>query len=144
MAQGLEIPAAYQWLVDKLKADATIVTLVGARVYIRQIPQSGSYPCIVVQDMSANDLVGTGAARLMTDALFLVKGVNEGNYLGDPVKAIAKRIDELLHAADASSNADGEVFCCVRERPFSPPLEVTAAGKLYSHLGGVYRLYIDS
>jgi hypothetical protein len=126
------------WLNTALSGDASLAAVVGTRIYSDLAPDGAALPMVVYQMQAANDLMTNGAARVWANTLFLVRGVAQRvSYDGDLI-TMANRIDAVLHGA-SGSNAEGNVWECVRERPFRLT-EVGADGKQYRHLGGLYRI----
>lgn len=139
MTAGLETIAMKQFLTTKLTADSALAAVVSTRIYDGVAPAAATFPCVVFQNQSAGgiDVVATGALRIMTDSLFVVKGIaRTQSFMGD-LKTIATRIDAALHGISGTAT-DGTVIACVRERAFE--LIETTDGVQYRHLGGVYRL----
>lgn len=130
-----------RWLYTVMAADAQLAAVVGTRIYSDLAPGGTTgavLPMVVYQMQAANDLMVVGSARVWANALFLVRGVAQRvSYDGDLI-TMADRIDAVLHGA-SGSNAEGNVWECVREREFRLT-EVGADGRQYRHLGGLYRI----
>lgn len=138
-----ELFAAETWLYSVLAADASLAAVVGERIYSEQAWQTDplpAMPIVLFQMLSGNDLRGVGAVRVWVDAVYVVRGISDEDGYGGSLKTIADRIDAVLHAA-SGSNAEGTVVECVRDRPFKMP--ETINGRVYRHLGGVYRLHVQ-
>lgn len=130
---------AFIWSL--LANDGTLNPLIGAgsaaRIYNGVAPAGASYPFVVMQLLSGgNDLLGVGAIRIWSDALWLIKVVVKGTSSG-PIEPIVNRIDALLHAASGTVT-NGVIWECVRERPFELP--TVENGVSYLQLGGEYRV----
>jgi len=136
-----ELNAADRWIYGALAADTALVAVVGARIYVDLAPQTTpptATPYVVFQYQGGADLMVIGGARVWTNAVYLIRGIDETlTYDGDS-KTIADRIDAALHRG-SGTNASGVVYAAVRESPFR--LTETADGKQFRHLGGLYRIY---
>lgn len=138
-----ETLAADEWLYTKLTADATMVGLVGTRVYAEMAPPTAAYPFVVTSHLSSVDVPTHNQYRIMTSGIWLVRGIVEDFSFNATLKAVAERIDFLLHRS-AGGTADGgaaAIFTSHREQPFRMAEEVE--GKSFRHLGGQYRIYIQ-
>ena len=122
MSSGAEQAAAERWLYSVLSGDELLAGLGVVGVHAYTTRETDAMPYILYQYQGGYD----------------VRGVREGPMSG--LVAISTRIDNLLQA-QSGSNVDGTVIGCVRERPFSLPERVE--GRTFSHLGGVYRLWVQ-
>ncbi len=133
---------ADQWLYATLHGDATIVAAVGDRIYADVAPLDAAYPFIVYNLRSAQDVAGVGAQRILSQLDYQVKAIAQGASY-QPIKAIAQRIDELLHRKSGTTT-DGTVITAVRLEPVRYPETDAQSGVQYKHLGGIYRLQAQS
>lgn len=130
-----ETASAYQWLYTTLANDATLLGLVGGRVYRNVAPQGAAMPFLVFSYQGGYDVLGVGAVRIMSSLVCAVRAV--GLWTGyDTLRQIADRADALLHAAQGT-----QVLACVREFPLD--YVETDAGIVYAHVGGQYRLLVQ-
>ncbi len=134
-----------QWLYQLLSGDTGpggVSTLVGGRIYAYQAPSGADYPLVVYSRQAGHDVMGVGPARVMVRELYLVKVVNKSSAVAfGTVKTIADRIDAVLQGASGSV-ADGRVLSCVRDYAIS--YVETVGTDVYSHLGGLYRIQVQS
>ena len=133
----LETTRIERWLYDVLSRDPVLSSAVSGRVYAYLAPPEAETPFVVFAFQSGTDTAGIGMARLFVSALYQVKVVGTG-WSWTPLQPIADRIDDLLHASSGTT-LDGYVLGCMREQPVSY-VEVSD-GKVYRHLGGLYRIY---
>lgn len=137
-----ELWTADQFIYSRLAGDATLANLVGGtaspRIYSDVAPSDAATPYIVYQNQAAADVRGIGTVTIMVDALYLIRGVAPTDTYGAALAQIADRIQTLLHGV-AGTAGTGRVLACLREAPFHLP--ETRDGKLWRHLGGIYRLY---
>lgn len=140
---GVESDAAEQWLYATLSGDSTLTALLASptAIYAEVAPEGAAFPCVVYAQMAATDVMVVGAHRIFTNALYLVKAVGQGASYG-PLKAIAARVDALLHRGAAAATADGTTWGSYRERPFR--LAEVSNGIQYRSSGGLYRLFTTS
>lgn len=132
---------AARWLYAKLAGDAALAAALGGadRVWQELADQGSAMPYVVFQYQGGSDVAGVGTARIMANLLYLVRVVGGGAH--SELEAAADRIDAVLHGASGPVG-DGIVFACVREQPIS--YTETSDGKVYRHVGGLYRLFTQS
>lgn len=129
------------WMQGTLAGDATLKTLVGdpARVYSDVADPHAIDPYIVHTNLATTDVAGVGPNRIMISGLWLVKAVRTTSNWTD-LAAIADRIDTLLQGNHGgAAGSDGQVFSCVRERPYRF-VENLDGGDTIRQLGGQYRI----
>lgn len=144
MAGGNESMAVYQWIYSKLAADSALAALVGSRIYLRQADQGAGYPYVIILKLSGLDSSTVSGDRIMSNLLFLVKGVTEDNNAGDALEAINARIDTLLQKSRNQVVSRGLILSCNRESDFELLENDPKSGKQWLHLGGQYRIYAQS
>lgn len=129
------------WLYTVL-SDVTLAGYATGGIYAHVNPNTTpTFPFVLFQLQAPGaDVRGVGPARVMAQALYLVRGVAQANSFGGTLKSIADRIDVLLQAASGTVSG-GVVVSCVREQPFALP-ETGPGGLQYRHLGGIYRLFV--
>lgn len=136
-----EIVEAEQWLYSTLSGDSTLTGLATGGVWRVLAPAKTALPYVIFQKQAARDVSTVAAIRIMDSLLYTVKAVVlKSDYLAKGA-AMADRIDTLLHRQTATTS-NAYVFACYREEPFS--MDELTAGTEYSHLGGIYRLYVQS
>ncbi len=139
---------AETWLYATLAADTGAggvnhaTTGVAGRIYAYLAPADATtYPQVMLNYQGGADVMMLGAVRALNNMVYQVKVIGKGaapNF--GAIKALADRIDTLLHAA-AGTTTDGRVLSCVREQGISY-VEVSGSD-VYSHLGGLYRLQVQ-
>lgn len=139
MATINEEAALQDYLLTYLGADATLGGLVEG-VWLKSVPESEPLPVVKIDRQEASDLVVIGLVRVWADLLFLVRGIVHWTGGGQPdwsgVRAIADRLDTLLHDHEAS---DGTIEVhSFREESFTD--ETIEGGDLFLHAGGMYRV----
>jgi len=114
---------AVRWVITTLKADPTLIGLVGARVYANIAPEGTQYPVIIVAKMAGVPEKAMGDYLVLWDELILVKAVSEGMDNTVPA-AIMQRVITVLH------RASGTVLACSVENevPLAPEID---AGVVY-------------
>jgi hypothetical protein len=136
MTAGLEAATAEEHIYGLLHGDATLMGLVGD-IWDTQAPQGATFPFVVYQFMTGNDLMEVASIRIWSNMLFLIKVVGQtGNY--SDLNAAVARIDTLLHRTSGAV-ADGTVWACIRQQVFRLPEMVS--GKQYRSAGAIWRIY---
>lgn len=132
-----ELAEAERFIWERLNASGALVALVGDRIFNAEAEQGAAFPYVIFASPPlANDLRGVGSARLQTDPMFLVKGVDQSSSYA--------RVDAIATAIQAAINgqrdAAGPVLACVLEGTIS--LAETTDGVAYRHRGGQYRVTV--
>lgn len=135
----IEVVYADQWLYSKLSTDATLISLVGTRIYSYVAPAGTLTPFVVYAYQGGQDIAEVGNYRIFNSGLYQVKAIGQGLSMA-AIAPIAHRIDALLQRASGSV-AGGSILACVREQPISY-LELSN-GVRYNHLGGIYRIIVQ-
>jgi hypothetical protein len=143
-----ELPAAENWLHDKLAGDAEIASIVLDRIYKYALPQSPIYPLITYSLASDTDFQGLGTVRIITRPLYLVKVISK-NAPSSLVNLAADRIDEIVGKTtkDTFISTAGDMFAVSSRREAAVQFterDSSVAGTIYFHLGGLYRLEVFS
>ena len=125
------------WLYSVLSGDATLHALVADRIFNTIALQNSPYPCVVFQYQGGHDVMNVSTFRIMTDALYVVKGIAQSAVFAD-VKPIADQVDTLLHGQAGTVAGLGTVLMSNREQPFQ--LLEQDGDTHYRHLGGIYRI----
>lgn len=143
----MSIVVAKAWLYATLTGDATLTALLGAAtaIYDRKagVPQGAPTPHIVYELTMAEDVLGVAGEAIMvhSDATVLAVGADgpRGQLSYTALRAIAARIQTLLHRAAPTTNAHGTMSSCVREMPLEDS-EPGPGENLTPYAGGVYRI----
>lgn len=137
----IESCEAETWIYATLAADTGaggVATLATGGIHAGVAPQGSTSPFVVYNRQGGADVMGLGAQRIMAGMLYQIKAVASGGSKA-AAKAIANRIDTLLHAASGTT-ASGRILSCVRESEVNY-VEVDETGERWNHLGGLYRLH---
>lgn len=114
-----------------------------ARVYADTAPQGVPFPYVMATNTDpGQDVAVVGAIRVMTNAVWVVRGVAQGQQYTATLKAIADRIDVLLHRKNGPITGGGTLIASYREQVFRLP--ETTNGISYRHLGGQYRTLVQA
>jgi len=154
MTQGLESWAADEFIYAKLKNDSTLLTLIQAvytkygqtvptdpEIYADTVPPTVTFPYVSFQLRTPwPDTTVANGVRIFARMDYLVKVVDRAQSYADMVP-IYNQIDKLLHLATGTV-ADGVVLFTQRMQIFRFP-EIDDAIQ-YRHLGGIYRLTVQS
>lgn len=146
---GDECIVIEQWLFERLTSDAALIDSLQisgspARapedmVFAYNVPEDKNAPPYVLYSQeNVLDVVGVGAARIMVNAVYVVRVVGEGRSFKQ-FKPSADRIDALLHDVhNQPVTGMGTVVSSVRDHPVHYP--EADSGRLFVHLGGAYRV----
>jgi hypothetical protein len=113
-----------------------------ARIAIDTAPQGTPFPYVLAGNLSAQDVSKIGAIRIMVDCVYVVRGVIAGQVYSATLTSIADRVDTLIHRQSGPIAGGGSIVASYREQIFRLP-EV-ASGVQYRHLGGTYKLLVQS
>lgn len=138
----IETVAADQWLHATLTGDATLTGVVAGRVYADLAPPDSELPAVVFSEQAPTDSIGVDGARILVQALWLVRVIADTTSWHGTLKTAADRIDTVLHNTSGAAAGGVTVGKCVRESSYR--LVDTAHGKQYRHLGGIYRLILHT
>lgn len=114
-----------------------------ARIYVDTAPQGTPFPYVLASATSpGQDVSVIGAIRVMVESVYVVRGVVSGGEYSAALTQIAGRIDSLLHRQQGPVVGGGSIIASYRESIFRLP--ETTNGVQYRHLGGQYRLLVQS
>lgn len=141
-----ELTRADAWLYDMLSHDGQLATAIGhggaGNIWNTLVPQgiqsanpSDIFVTFHNQSMGQDHTTVNGTIEFVS-VVYLVKAFTEAHDYG-PLEPAAARIHAILHQKSGST-----VISCVRERSFKQ-IERTEAGKIVSHLGGFYRIFVQ-
>jgi hypothetical protein len=136
-----EVFSAQAWIYSALTGDAALAAVVSDRVYHAQAPEGATFPFVIFAMLSAVDVQGVGTARIQSNPLFQVKVVTQGAPDADGRTAV-DRIDAVIGQAVRQVQG-GHTISARREGVISYVEPQPAAGVLFHHNGGLYRLYIS-
>lgn len=135
-----------EWLMAVLSGDATLTALLAAgaaSIFAESAPANSLLPLVVFRSVDSQDVVGQNASRIMVTEQRLVEGICEGESY-TPVKAIAERIDTLIHRKpDPASQTIGTwsgVTLLSSDRLRVSRLAEELEGRHYRRLGGIYNI----
>lgn len=139
MGDFTEIQEAKNWIYDKLSANGDITTLVGTNIFADHVFGARPARYVLYNLMASTDIDGLGTNRIITSALFQVRGVVQGGPDAN-AKKLDKRIDDVLQFQVHQLSGDF-FFSSRREGTIDRP-EYDAANVRYHNLGGLYRVWI--
>lgn len=137
-----ETIGAAQWLVSTLQADSTLAGYFGGtvRVYRYPLPETITFPAIVLSHAGGVDKQGLGTFRYLVADQWLVKVIDQnGDQL--PAGTIFKRVDAVLHGNTGGTTSFARVYTASRQTTVDY-CEVSD-GKPYQHIGGTFRLWVQ-
>jgi hypothetical protein len=95
MAGLVEAQRVAAFVFDALKADATLTSMLGGRVYRDQVPANATLPAATVGVVSSVDSSTLSAERVFDMVLVDVRVVTNGASYG-PINAAADQVDTVL------------------------------------------------
>lgn len=136
-----EIVAAEQWIYAQLTADTPLMALMTGGVWRNLAPANTPPPYCIFQKQSGRDVSTVAGIRIMDNLLYTVKCVGLKTTYVATLAAAAAYVDADLHRKSGTVTG-ASIFACTRQEPFS--LDELVAGIEYTHLGGTYRLFVQS
>lgn len=141
-----EISTGYAFLYSTLQADATLATLASGGIHRSIAPNGTATPLIIISFQAGTDVVTTTGVRLMVNALYQVKVVDQASNMSGIVAA-ANQLDIVLGGSQGIRNVavsgGGYVLSCVREGPLAYDDTRLVVGQMWTFLGGLYRIYAE-
>lgn len=132
-----------EFLVTRLKNDATLTSLAPGGVWDSMAPQGTTTPFIVVAFQAGTDTTTMNGIRLISLPLYQIKAVGPGNT-ATAVAAAAAQADAALGGKDGLKNittSDGFIAACYREQPLI--YNELVNGAPWTNIGGLERLEIE-
>lgn len=146
---GAEVEAGYRWLESVLQADTTLIGMLrptgddGTATNADRVPDDVPLPTVMFAYQ------GGAPARLVDREVYLsgvwqVKVLTEEDGL-DQAGPIAKQVHQVLEGRNAETIPGnfGTLHQCTRESVLSLQ-ETDDTGRVFRHLGGLYRLLVGS
>jgi hypothetical protein len=137
----LEPNIAEKWLYQQLTADSTLAAL---GVFSVTVPTRNDYPAVVFvarPEQGGGDVNVINGEIVMARLMYIVRASTAGMSYG-PISQAAALIHKQLHLKSGNVTG-GKVLACTRVHPFSYA-EEEEGGDHYRHMGGVYRLFVQS
>lgn len=139
-----EISRARKWIVDALKADATLVALIGgasaARIYFGMAPENAVMPYVLFNLQASSDVQGFCLPRVAARLTFQVKVVCDGPPTTG-VRTIADRVDLVLGQA-VTQVSESYVFSGRRTQAIEYVERKPDSSGYFTHTGGLYGLLV--
>lgn len=127
-------------LTARLDADATLLGLVGTRIYNRDAWEDLASPYVLFEPISAAiDERDMESARTIVSLLYLVRVVTREDTGLEGAAAAADRVDALLH--NWRDLATTPHLLCERETEYSARISITDDALRYER-GGYYRFLL--
>jgi hypothetical protein len=132
-----ELNIADIFITETLLASLGVTNVVSNRV-VKVTKPGTAYPMVRFNELAAKDSNGSGAQRISTSTLYLVRAIGQGSgFLA--IDTVADAIDTALHGVQYTATG-GSVLCCLREQPFEK-YDVDGETTYYSR-GGIYRIIV--
>lgn len=136
-----EVDVAETWLEAALTGDATVNALISGRVFDAPPPENTTYPYVIYNPSSMNDVRGVGTTRIASDTMFTVKAVAQTDD-HSVLTPLVSAMDDALTLSQPASVSGGTVHSCVRERPVK--YREFTNGKHFVHRGGEYAIFVQA
>lgn len=141
-----EVATGYAFLKSTLQADSTLASLAPGGIFRSIAPTGTQTPVIIIAFQAGTDVLTTTGVRLMVNALYQVKVVDQASNMAGIIAA-ANQVDIVLGGSQGIRNVSvsggGYVLSCVREGPLAYDDTKLVVGQLWSYLGGLYRIYAE-
>ncbi len=135
------VVAADKWLYGVLAGDATLIGLVGSRIYGHVVPPGAIYPLVYfTMPGAADNLLTLEANRVWSTFIYAARIINKVESYA-PLEPGASAIETALSRA-SGINSSGVVVSSVYESPFAL-LEIDKDGFQLRQLGGLFRLQVQ-
>jgi hypothetical protein len=123
-----------------MAADTALQALVSGRVYSYLAPTGTLFPFVSYNFQGGADVMAVGAIRVMNAGMYQIKAITEASGMAT-AEPIANRIDALFHHTTGTVTG-GIILACHREQPIA--YVENTNGLRRNHVGGLYRIYIQS
>lgn len=133
---------AVQHVMARLRADATLMGLVGRRVHEGVVPEDPApvYPLLLVQSYTDPDTITYNGGRIAYSShTVMVRVVGPANELG-PLVPIAERVTGTLHASRGTYTT-GTVASCQQVAETS--IAEVRNGRTWRYIGSRFRLMVS-
>jgi hypothetical protein len=136
-----EVAQAFQWVNSTMRADSALMSAAVGGVWQGYADIGVTGPYTLYGQQASSDVLTMNAVRLWASILMQIKAVGPVNNYAALV-TIADRIDTLFKRVGPVGLAVGGVLQCYREQSLA--LDEVIAGQQWSHLGGLYRIDVQS
>jgi hypothetical protein len=140
-----EIVVGIQWLQAILGGDSALSGFAPGGVHRGLAPPGTATPYVIINAQAASDSITMNAFRLLVSALYQVIAVGPASA-GTGTTGLANaaaRIDALIGSPPTSGTVTGGyVAASYRQSPLF--LDEVINGEMWSRIGGLYRLSIES
>lgn len=99
-----ELARVEQWMYSTLVADATVTSIVDARVYADEAPQGATFPLVLFAHIGNVDVLRSGSNGRMAKVIYLVRAVGKGSSTSGDLMTVADRFDPLLLVQNVTVN----------------------------------------
>lgn len=137
----LEPTIAERWLYQRLTANATLAAM---GVFSLKPLDRDDYPAVVFvarPEQGGGDVSTVNGTIVMARLMYVVRATCAGMSYG-PITQAAGLIHQQLHRQSGEVTG-GKVVACVRVHPVAYG-EEKEGDEHYRHMGGVYRLFVQS
>lgn len=131
-----------EWLYTTLTADSQLMTDLPGGFHHGTAPKLLGYPFGSFQlQAPGQDTTSISRRRILSNGLWLVRGIGVVGDSDQNLDRIAGRIDDVIDRASGSAGA-GFVYMATREAPWMPP-PYLEEGIKFAEAGGLYRIWVQ-
>lgn len=136
---ALATTTTLRWIEKQLKSDSSLLSLIGsapARIVNQRAGKGILFPYVLITKLDpARPVYVVGVHAIVSDGIYLVRGVHRTKSDGPPLETIAERIIALLHG---QYSPDDGINASVLEAEYAD-LE-SQDDEQIRHLGGRFRI----
>jgi hypothetical protein len=136
-----EVGLGFTFLRSILSGDSTLRSYAPGGVWRDAAKPGTPTPYVVIGLQAGTDLTTGNRVRIWTSGLFMVRLVGPASQ-DQALFNAAARVDELLTLNDIRAVTGGLIYTGYRESPLQ--YGELLSGELWNHVGGLYRLEIQS
>ncbi len=137
-----EVMAGFQWLYSVLMADSMLAGYAPGGLWRSMAPPGTATPYMMMAFQGGTDSTTLNGYRELVDALYQVKAVGPASISAQIANAAA-RLDALIGSPPTKGSVPGAyISASYRDSPLQ--MDELVAGELWTNIGGLYRLEIQS
>lgn len=135
-----EVSQAYTWLYSTLTGDSAFTSAATGGVFQGYARIGTAVPYATFNQQTSSDVLTMNVKRLFSNGLYQVKAIGPAR-LYSTLNIIADRIDALIGRSGPVTLSPGYVLSSFREQQIQ--YEELVNGEQWSHIGGLYRIYLQ-
>lgn len=136
----LATDATKKWISQLLSNDSTVNAKINSQVFQSVGDLKSSFPFVVYDFLTGNDVGGLCREIIQTDFYLQVKMIFN-KALSDSDRIATSKMDELIRSTE-NQVSDGYVFTAKRLQPVDYKEPLQGSDSLFYHIGGVYMVSV--